>query len=47
MDEYRAKRDCYYEGHYLKKGEIIKVKKGTEVKFALLEKVGATVQPKK
>jgi len=47
MDEYRAKRDCYYEGHYLKKGQTIKVKKGTEVKFKLLEKVGTSTSSTK
>lgn len=40
MDTYIAKRDCYYQGHYLKKGQTLQVPKGTVVAFKLLEKVG-------
>jgi len=38
MEQYIAKRNCYYNGLYLKKGEVITVPKGTKVTFALLEK---------
>jgi len=39
MDKYRAKRDCFYNDFFLKKGEILTVAKGTVVNFKLLEKV--------
>ena len=39
MEKYIAKRNCYWNGMFLKKGETIEVPKGTEIGFALLEKV--------
>jgi|LSQX01.3.fsa_nt_gb hypothetical protein len=39
MEKYRAKRDCYYNDFFLKKGEILTVAKGTVVDFNLLEKI--------
>jgi hypothetical protein len=39
MDTYVAKKDCYYNGMFLKKGQTLKVAKGTDVQFKLLEKV--------
>ena len=39
MDTYVAKRDCYWDGLFLKKGETIKVAKGTVIEFNLLEKM--------
>jgi hypothetical protein len=39
MDTYVAKKDCYYNGMFLKKGQTLKVAKGTVIEFKLLEKV--------
>ncbi|MDC7229714.1 MAG: hypothetical protein PQJ48_05355 [Sphaerochaetaceae bacterium] len=39
MDTYVAKRDCYWNGLFLKKGQTIKVAKGTVISFNLLEKL--------
>lgn len=39
MDTYLVKRDCYWNGLFLRKGQTIKVVKGEEVKFNLLELV--------
>jgi hypothetical protein len=48
MDTYVAKRDCYWEGMFLKKGQTIKVAKGTVINFNLLEKVAEDeAEPKK
>ena len=48
MDTYIAKKDCYYNGMFLKKGQTLKVAKGTEVAFKLLEKVSSEeTTPKK
>lgn len=46
MDEYVALRDCYYEGHDLKKGDTFTVPKGTVVEFKLVEKISVEA-PKK
>lgn len=49
MEEYVALRDCYFDGHYLKKGQTIKVAKGRVIEFALLRKMteDETPEPKK
>ncbi|MGE0075339.1 MAG: hypothetical protein AB7S52_08940 [Sphaerochaetaceae bacterium] len=39
MDTYIAKKDCYYNGMFLKKGQTLKVAVGTVIEFKLLEKV--------
>lgn len=39
MDTYLVKRDCYWNGLFLRKGQTIQVVKGEEVKFNLLELV--------
>lgn len=39
MDTYIAKKDCYYNGLFLKKGQTLKVAKGTVIEFKLLEKM--------
>jgi hypothetical protein len=39
MESYVAKRDCYYDGMFLKKGQTIKVAKGADIQFKWLEKV--------
>lgn len=38
-DVYRAKRDCYYNGNFLRKGETITVGAGTSVVEKFLEPV--------
>ena len=47
MDTYVALRDCYYDGMHLKRGETIKVARGTKITFKLLKKVDAPEAPKK
>lgn len=49
MDKYIAKRDCYCQGHFLKKGEEMQVPKGTKIDFTLVEKVAPVevTDPKK
>jgi len=39
MEKYRAKRDCFYNDFFLKKGEILTVARGTVIDFNLLEKI--------
>jgi len=49
MEEYRAKRDCYFNGLYLKKGQVVKLSKEVVGDFKLLELVHKveTEEPKK
>ena len=39
MDKYKAKRECYFMGKFLKKDETFYVPKDTKVTFTLVEKV--------
>ncbi len=43
MEEYRAKRDCYFNGLYLKKGQIVKLSEEVVGDFKLLELVNKKV----
>jgi hypothetical protein len=43
MEEYRAKRDCYFNGLYLKKGQVVKLSKEVVGDFKLLELVNKGV----
>ncbi|MBN2858820.1 MAG: hypothetical protein JXK93_00990 [Sphaerochaetaceae bacterium] len=47
METYVATRDCFFEGMHLKRGQTIKLAKGTKVTFKLLKKVDAPEAPKK
>lgn len=47
MDTYIALKDCYHNGFYLKRGQTVKVPKGTKVEFKLLKLVEDEAAEKK